>query len=500
MGKNEASSDSGENVLKKVWNAGEEDGGAGEPSNFSLGAKLAFMGVVLILAVALMAWSAIRRSEMDMTRLLEEKGASLLMAFDSALRTGMRGQAGLAVQTLFEEMSKSPDILFISVTMPDGIILAHSDRSRIGEEMILDDNTVGEEVIDKLKPQDDEKSVLAQAKDGEAFLVYRNFTLGNRNWPDDVPEPVIFLALDAAPFKITRAQNRNYITMIGVVTLLCAFIGLLVFSFAQKAAESRKSQKLAEGEARRLAKEVARNEKLAAVGTLAAGVAHEIRNPLSSIKGYATYFQYRFEEGSEDREAAAVMAREVDRLNRVITDLLGLSNQARMKIADVNMGEVLDHVARLLRENAASHRICLRVRKAAKVPQIKGDMEKLSQAILNLCLNAMDAMPDGGELTLAVSGGGKYICISVRDNGEGIPEDIRGQIFDPYFTTKGSGTGLGLPMVHKIITAHGGQVEVYSRIKGEGGSGMTIFNLWIPVNGAEEEGRPKKGRNRQRSR
>lgn len=488
MEKIEETSGSGENVLSKVWAAGDADEGDDGASRFSLGAKLGFMGIVLILSVALMAWSVIRRSESEMTRLLEEKGASLLMAFDSALRTGMRGQAGLAVQTLFEEMSTSPDILFISVTLPDGIIVAHSDRSRIGEEMVLDDNTVGTEAIARLKPKDEEQSVLAQAKDGEAFLVYRNFTLGNRNWPDDVPEPVIFLALDAAPFRITRVQNRNYIIMISVVILLCAFIGLLVFSFAQKAAESRKSQKLAEGEARRLAKEVARNEKMAAVGTLAAGVAHEIRNPLSSIKGYATYFQHRFEEGSEDREAAAVMAREVDRLNRVITDLLGLSNQARMKIADVNLGEVLNHVAKLLRENAAAHDVRLVVRKAEKVPVIKADMEKISQAILNLCLNAIDAMPAGGELILAVSGGKKYVCISVRDCGAGIAEEIRGRIFDPYFTTKGSGTGLGLPMVHKIIMAHGGQVGVYSRVKSENEPGETIFHLWIPINGSAEGG------------
>lgn len=493
MQKEDGISGEGENVLRKVWATGEEESDAGAPSRLSLGAKLGFMGVVLILSIVLMAWTAIRRSESEMTRLLEEKGASLLMAFDSALRTGMRGQSGLAVQTLFEEMSTSPDILFISVTMPDGIILAHSDRSRIGEEMILDDNTVGAEVIARLKPKDDEQSLLAQAKDGEAFLVYRNFTLGNRNWPDDVPEPVIFLALDAAPFNITRAQNRNYIIMISVVTLLCAFIGLLVFSFAQKAAESRKSQKLAEGEARRLAKEVARNEKMAAVGTLAAGVAHEIRNPLSSIKGYATYFQCRFEEGSEDREAAAVMAREVDRLNRVITDLLGLSNQARMKIADVNIEDVLSHAARLLRENAASRHIELVARKAIKVPSIKADMEKICQAILNLCLNAMDAMPDGGALTLAVSGGKKYICISVKDNGAGISEEIKGRIFDPYFTTKGSGTGLGLPMAHKIIKAHGGQLGVYSRMKSGDRPGMTIFHLWLPINGVEEGGRTKKG-------
>lgn len=468
------------NVLKDVWQAGEEDQDEGV-AGISLGVKLGFAAVILVLAITLVAWFAIRRSENDMTRLLEEKGASLMMSFESALRTGMRASSGLTVQTLFEEMSISPDIVFIAVTMPDGVILAHSDRSRIGEEMTLDNSPLTEERIAALNPGDDEQSFMTLAESVPVFLVYRNFTLGNKNWPGDVPQPIIFLGMEAAPFSITRDQNRNYIILLSVVTLLACFVGLLVFSFAQKAAESRKSQKMAEKEAARLEAEVARNEKMAAVGALAAGVAHEIRNPLSSIKGYATYFQYRFEEGSEDREAASVLAREVDRLNRVITDLLGLSNQAKMKLAPVDLVEVGRHVLRLLRENAASRRVELQLRTGRPIPLVMADMEKMSQALLNLCLNAIDAMPDGGRLILAISGSRSRICLTVKDFGQGIPQEIMGRIFDPYFTTKGSGTGLGLPMVHKIIAAHNGQIDVHSHVARTGKPGFTIFHIWLNV-------------------
>lgn len=471
-------------LLKAVWNAGEQDTASAGKEHTFLGWTLCFVGLMLVCIVATVAWLAIRRSEIAMTHLMEEKGASLMMSFESALRTGMRGATGLQLQTLFEEMTRSPDIEFVSVTMPDGIILVHSDRSRTGETMMLDNQPLSEERIKALGPQDTEKSVQTVAEGTPVILVYRNFTLGEKQWPKGLPEPVIFLGLDAAPFEITRAQNRNYVIILSVITLILGLTGLLVFSFAQKAAHSRRTQTLAEDEIARLSGEIRRNEKMAAIGTLAAGVAHEIRNPLSSIKGYATYFFSRFPEGSEDRDAARVMVREVDRLNRVITDLLGLSNQAKIKLARVNLVQVCRHVLRLLRENASSRHIDLQFFSAKHVPEIEGDMEKIAQALLNLCLNALEAMPDGGILKLLVSGGKKYVCVMVADTGSGIAPETLERIFDPYFTTKGSGTGLGLPMAHKIITAHKGRYKVKSRQKSDNDpSSGTIFYIWFPVDG-----------------
>lgn len=229
-------------------------------------------------------------------------------------------------------------------------------------------------------------------------------------------------------------------------------------------------------EVRRLQDEVRRREKLAAIGSLAAGVAHEIRNPLSSIKGYATYFGSRFAEGSEDREAARVMVQEVERLNRVISDLIGLARPSDIALRPVDAGFLVRHVLRLVRQDAAHRGVTVRVqpedgparhepdRNAANAfPRALLDPDRFSQALLNVFLNALEAMPGGGELSVGLAAApGHRIAVSVRDTGSGIAPEHLTTIFDPYFTTKSQGTGLGLAIVHKIVEAHGGEVSLRS--------------------------------------
>lgn len=482
------------NLLKTVWatlNAQDTDSGSkAADANYigtriPLGWILGSAAAVLVAVVGLVAWMSIHRSEAAMSNLLAEKGSSLLRAFESALRTGMRSSTGLQLQMLLEEMSRAQDVEFVAVTMPDGVILAHSSRDRIGEILSFEEELLNSQALARLAPGTDEKWLITNVEGKRVFLLYRHFTMGNKNWPKDVPEPTIFLGMDVSPFEITNSQNRSYIAMLSVVIMLVGMACLLALTYAQRAAEFRLRHRRAEGEVHRLEEEIRRQEKLAAIGTLAAGVAHEIRNPLSSIKGYATYFSQRFPEGSDDREAATVMVNEVNRLNRVITDLLGLSKPDDVKLQPVHIENMVSHVLRLIRHNASEHNVVVSCNLAPHIPEILADMERLSQALLNLCLNAIDAMPDGGSLDIAVSGGKKYVCLIVRDTGTGIPADIMSKIFDPYFTTKGAGTGLGLPMVHKIVRAHKGTIEVSSTPPKQGSQGIvpgaTIFRIWLPT-------------------
>lgn len=492
----EASQHFGRNLLKAVWtvfdapnssqDATSGSGKQGAEARLPIGLLLGSAALILVIGVALVTYMAIIRSEMAMSKLLAEKGSSLLMAFESALRTSMRGSTGLQLQMLLEEMARSPDIEFVAVTMPDGVIIAHSDRERIGETLELENELITAASMQALAPDDDEKWRIVHTEGQRVFLLYRHFNLGHKEWDKGVPEPTIFLGMDVSPFEITNSQNRSYIAMLSVVTMLVGLACLLAISFAQRAAESRKRQRHAEGEVQRLEKEVRRQEKLAAVGTLAAGVAHELRNPLSSIKGYATYFSQRFPEGSEDKEAANVMINEVNRLNRVITDLLGLSKPGDVKLKPVCLENLVAHVLRVIRHNAAERNVVLSCKLARHIPDIMADMERLGQALLNLCLNSLEAMPNGGSLSIAVTGGKKHVCIVVRDTGMGIPQEIMAKIFDPYFTTKGAGTGLGLPMVHKIVRAHKGEIDVVSTPASgatDKSRGETIIRIWLPVAG-----------------
>ena len=229
-------------------------------------------------------------------------------------------------------------------------------------------------------------------------------------------------------------------------------------------------------EVRRLEAEVRRKEKLAAVGSLAAGVAHEIRNPLSSIKGYATYFGSRFDEGSEDREAANIMVHEVERLNRVITDLISLSRPSDLRRSETDLNALIKHCFGLIKQDAATHNVVLDMKNDETLPHLSVDPDRLSQAVLNICLNSLEAMPEGGTLAMNLSHTEDLVTLTISDTGKGISKEDVTRIFEPYYTTKSQGTGLGLSIVLKIIEAHGGTIRVESQ---EGAGAQFIIE--IPV-------------------
>ncbi|MDP2644549.1 MAG: ATP-binding protein [Desulfobacterales bacterium] len=229
-------------------------------------------------------------------------------------------------------------------------------------------------------------------------------------------------------------------------------------------------------EIRRLQAEIRRQEKLAALGGLAAGVAHEIRNPLSSIKGMASFFAGQFAEGSEAREAAKVMVQEVDRLNRVITELLEFARPSDLKMQLTRLPSLLSRSIRLIQQDAAKNSVEIKLQAEDNIDPAWIDPDRLAQCLLNLYLNAIQAMENGGILTVQCAADtAETVRIIVSDTGRGIASDHLNQIFDPYFTTKKKGTGLGLAIVYKIIEAHQGHIDVKST-PGQGAS----FTITIP--------------------
>lgn len=223
--------------------------------------------------------------------------------------------------------------------------------------------------------------------------------------------------------------------------------------------------------------EIARHQRLATVGRLAAGVAHEIRNPLSSIKGFATYFKERYREVPEDSRTAAILIQEVDRLNRVVGQLLEFARPVGLTPRPVGLAALIADSLKLAEAQVRAKEIKVTVENRSRVEQVTVDADRLSQVLLNLYLNAVEAMAPGGSLGVVVGDLEETdgVFIRVADTGGGIRAEDLSQVFDPYFTTKPTGTGLGLAIVHNIIEAMGGEVAVESR-PGRG----TTFTLNVP--------------------
>jgi two-component system, NtrC family, sensor histidine kinase HydH len=221
---------------------------------------------------------------------------------------------------------------------------------------------------------------------------------------------------------------------------------------------------------RLLEQEVARSRHLNAIGSLAAGVAHEIRNPLSSIKGFAVYFKQRLSGNEEDEKTADIMIAETERLNRVISQLIEFARPLTLKKDQTNMMDLVRHVIRLVDADARKNAVAIDVKTDENLPQADVDPDKIKQVLLNIFLNALSAMPDGGRLSVELTSQKYFIDVTVSDTGSGIKEEDLPRIYDPYFTSKPAGTGLGLAVVQKIMDAHGGIVQMESK----SGSGTKV--------------------------
>jgi two-component system sensor histidine kinase HydH len=222
-------------------------------------------------------------------------------------------------------------------------------------------------------------------------------------------------------------------------------------------------------EIRTLRKEITRNQRMASVGRLAAGIAHEVRNPLSSIKGFATYFKERYRDVPEDQQISTIMIQEVDRLNKVVGQLLEFARPITISKKSISIEPLIMDSLKLIERQASEKNINITTDFAAGIDDFILDPDRVSQVLLNLYLNALDSMENGGNLAVSVStdAGKKQIEIKISDTGVGISSKDLSLIFDPYYTTKPTGTGLGLAIANNIIEAHDGVIKLDSQL-GEG--------------------------------
>lgn len=242
---------------------------------------------------------------------------------------------------------------------------------------------------------------------------------------------------------------------------------------AESLAESYKKLTEQTGRVLEIEEQLRRADRLSTLGELAAGMAHELRNPLASIKGTAEILKGDYKPEDKKFEFISIMVKEVERLNRVVEEFLRFARPIPLQTAEVDLGEEIGSVVHLVKGQAPGVDIEV---VPFSTPSIKADREKLVQVFLNLILNAVQAMPNGGRLTVSASKVDGNVEVSFRDTGSGIPEENRDKLFKPFFTTKSAGTGLGLAISNRIIEAHGGAITFES----EAGKGTT-FMVRLPA-------------------
>jgi len=224
-----------------------------------------------------------------------------------------------------------------------------------------------------------------------------------------------------------------------------------------------------------------RAERLSALGELSAALAHEIRNPLGSIRGTAEILKDDFQTGDSKYEFLQILIKETDRLNRVVEDFLRLARPIQVEQETCDLLAELGEVVTLASAEAKTRGVVLTVQ-PAQLPAIRGDCKKLRQVFLNLVLNGLQAVPRGGSLTISATFTGSqgavspFVELAFTDTGEGIEPAVLRRIFEPFFTTKPGGTGLGLAITQRIVESHGGSIEVESKV-GRG----TTFKVRLPV-------------------
>jgi len=228
-----------------------------------------------------------------------------------------------------------------------------------------------------------------------------------------------------------------------------------------------------------------RSERLAALGVLAAGVAHEVRNPLVGIRAAAQLLEGEPGFAPSLREFTGIIIRQVDRLNGIVEELLVFAGQRPLQRRPCNVNQILEEALRLEEPALQGGRVTVLRRYDPEVPAVAGDPDRLLQVFLNLARNGVEAMvAGGGELTVRTRfervapqcGGQSAAVVEISDRGPGIPPEAERQLFNPFFTTKDTGTGLGLPISVRIVEEHGGTLEVQSRV-GEG----TTFRVLLPL-------------------
>jgi signal transduction histidine kinase len=350
----------------------------------------------------------------------------------------------MGVQTQIENLGRQSNSEFVAFLDSDLNVVAHTDRDRIGQ-------------------QEKEPLVLRAKVDGQLFSQIVESGGGKRYF--EIVKPVALdesnlgflkIGLSLGSMEVAWHNSLRAIITLGLAIIAAGILGMAAILYNQQSHMQ---------EVKALEIEVLHRERLSALGNLAATVAHEIRNPLNAISMGLQRLKIEFQPTDDQEQYSRVtelMLGEVHRLNSIVEQFLSLARPLEIKPESLRVQDVLNELATLVEGEAQQSKVQIRVVAPLTLPPLEADREYLRQTLLNLILNGLQAMPEGGTLTLKANMSNGNFLISVTDTGVGIAPENRTRIFEPYFTTKAKGSGLGLAIAHRIIEAHGGTITVFS--------------------------------------
>jgi signal transduction histidine kinase len=354
------------------------------------------------------------------------------------------------VQKRIEELGRQPDIEHVALLDHGGKVIAHTDVRLIDQHATVPS-----------------AEMVSHRSNGRYDIVKTVDVNGSSIG-------VLEIGLSLAPMEAAWRRSLGSMIIFGVAVLAVGILGMATIFYNQQSHLKK---------IKTLEAEISRQERLSELGNMAANVAHEIRNPLNSVSIGLQRLRAEFtptQDAQDYTRFLTLMQEEVRRLNAIVEQFLSLARPLNLIREPIAVAPFLEELHTLMGAEATASRVRIELKVAPELPPLRADRNHLKQLLLNLILNAMQAMPNGGTLTVAAAADGDKLKLSVIDEGTGIKPEALDKIFDPYFTTKTKGSGLGLSIARRIAEAHGGSIVAHSAP--ERG---TRFDVLLPLGTAE---------------
>ena len=476
-----------------------------------------FLVLILTIAISISSYLHLRIQYNQLMDMSKEKLSDLTNIIEKSLRSAMREGKSEEVAKIIEQVGTLPDLEKVSIFSKEGVIVMSSQPEEVGSKIDKHDLEIFHHQNFK---------TVFNLKNLKQPVFYALKPLTNRpecfrchgNQPQQLNG---VLAIEVTMRKIHErlAKARGLMITAAVITLLLLIFSIIfllsrlvnrpIDNLVNTMREAQKGDlrvritpdgtkefgelgrnfnemidklEVAQKDLQKYhEQQMERAHHLATLGELAAGIAHEIKNPLAGISGAMQVLMLDFEENDGRREVIEEILKQIERIDRDVKDLLSYGKTADPELAEKDVNELINEAVFLVKEPAVQQKVAINCIADKSIPVICVDSKQIQQVLVNLGLNALQAMPDGGTLTITPSlrtrsDGKDYVEIEVKDTGVGIdPEKIE-KIFNPFFTTRHTGTGLGLSICQKMVLAHNGKIEVES----EPGCGAS-FVIVLPV-------------------